>query len=166
MAGAENTLQTISVIRAAQSDSKDVWEWRNDEFSRRMSITTDPIAWETHRVWFENSLADPNRYLFIACIDNERAGAGVEKAGICRFDLDPEKKIAEVSINLNPRYRNKRLSAQILSAAIETFAQTHKVDLLATIRTTNTGSIKCFTQCGFKLASEDCDYALFKKPQS
>ncbi len=60
----QDTCQRISVLRATENDSKDIWEWRNDELTKQMSITNDSVSWETHSSWYEKSLVNPNRYLY------------------------------------------------------------------------------------------------------
>jgi RimJ/RimL family protein N-acetyltransferase len=153
----QDTSQRITVLRATENDSKDIWEWRNDELTKQMSITTDSVSWETHSSWYEKSLVNPNRYLYLGFLN------GNEKIGMCRFDVEVNTNIAEVSINLNPKYRSKKLSSLLLSQAIAKFCEERNTDLAATIRKTNIGSIKCFTKCGFTFEREDNDYNYYKK---
>ena len=61
-----------------------------------MSITTDEVSWEAHSNWYNNSLKNTSRYLYVGIIDT------INKVGMCRFDIDENKNTAEVSINLNP----------------------------------------------------------------
>ena len=153
----QDTCQRISVLRATESDSKDIWEWRNDELTKQMSITTDSVSWETHSSWYEKSLVNQNRYLYLGFLNNDI------KIGMCRFDVDVNTNIAEVSINLNPQYRNKKLSSQLLSQAIAKFCEERNTDLAATIKKTNIGSIKCFVKSGFTFEREDNDYNYYKQ---
>ena len=139
----QDTRKRITVLRATDNDLKDIWEWRNDELTKKMSITTDDVSWETHSSWYEKSLVNPNRYLYLGFLN------GNEKIGICRFDVDVITNIAEVSINLNPKYRSKKLSSRLLSQAIANFSKEQNTELAATINKSNIGSIKCFTKCGF-----------------
>ena len=148
----QDTCQRITVLRATENDSKDIWEWRNDELTKQMSITTDSVSWETHSSWYEKSLVNPNRYLYLGVLNDN------EKIGMCRFDVEVNTNIAEVSINLNPQHRNKKLSSQLLSQAIAKFCEERNTDLSATIKKTNVGSIKCFTKSGFTFEREDNDY--------
>jgi RimJ/RimL family protein N-acetyltransferase len=154
---ASYSYQSIRVLRATENDSKDLWEWRNDELTKQMSRTTDSVSWETHSSWYEKSLVNPNRYLYVGFLNDN------EKIGTCRFDLEVNSIEAEVSINLNPQHRGKKLSSQLLSQAIAKFCEERNTDLTATIKKTNIGNIKCFTKCGFKLEREDNDYKYYKK---
>jgi RimJ/RimL family protein N-acetyltransferase len=154
--GAWDARHPVSVRLAASDDSRDIWEWRNDEATKQMSATLSGVDWEAHSAWYEQSLVNEKRFLYIGCID------AIEKIGMCRFDMDPRRRIAEVSINLNPRYRRKALSSPLLSAAIVDFLGRCNVDLIARIKKVNVGSIKCFTKSGFKFEREDVEYNYYK----
>jgi RimJ/RimL family protein N-acetyltransferase len=157
MTHTQDTCQLITVLRATDNDSKDIWEWRNDELTKQMSITTDSVSWETHSIWYQKSLVNPNRYLYIGFLNDS------EKIGMCRFDLDSNTNIAEVSININPQHRIKKLSSQLLSQTISKYFEEKNTTLSAKIKKTNIGSIKCFKKCGFTFEREDSDYNYYKK---
>jgi RimJ/RimL family protein N-acetyltransferase len=153
----KETYQNITILRATENDSKDIWEWRNDELTKKMSVLTDSIHWETHSAWYKKTLANPNCYLYIGYVNNE-------KIGMCRFDIDPKNNISEVSININPTHRGKKLSSPLLSKTITTFLrQHHAVDLIATIKKINIGSIQCFTKSGFIFEREEGEYNYYKR---
>jgi UDP-MurNAc hydroxylase len=154
---AQETCQLITILQATENDSKDIWEWRNDELTKQMFITTDSVNWETHSGWYEKSLVDPNRYLYLGLTNDN------EKIGVCRFDVEAHTNVAEVSINLNPQHRSKKLSSHLLSQAITKFSAERNIDLVATIKKSNIESIKCFTKSGFKFEREDSDYKYYKK---
>jgi len=119
-------------------------------------ITPGPVAWETHAAWFEQTLASSSRWLYVGEIE-------ALKVGICRIDLVPESGSAEVSLNLNPAARGRGLAAPFLGAVLDRFQQEVPlaVDLVAVIKRHNLPSVKCFTRCGFVLASEDPDLLRF-----
>lgn len=148
---------TIAVHRATSADSKDIWLWRNDLQTRAMSITADEVNWQSHRIWYENSLKSKNRYLYVGYLNNAE-----DKVGMSRFDVDNKRSLAEVSININPAKRGLNLSHHLLSAAISEFKAERKTDFTATIKKQNTASIKCFKKCGFVLHSEDGEYNYYK----
>jgi len=118
----------LTVSKATENDSADIWKWRNDTHTRQMSITTDEVSWEAHSNWYNNSL----------------------------------KNTAEVSINLNPDFRNKKISPLLLKKAIDVFSKAQNVDLTATIKKDNTASIKCFGSCNFIFDYEDETYNYYK----
>ena len=149
----------ILVRLATSEDSHDVWCWRNDPLTRAMFKNTDEVSRESHDRWFDGSLANPTRLLFIGSLVNE------DKIGICRFDIDDESKIAEVSLNLNPSMRGKNLSRALLSEAISVFRFSSRLPMRATIKKQNIASMKCFTTCGFTLDSEDKEYHYYIRNQ-
>jgi len=153
----QDKCQRITVLRATENDSKDIWEWRNDELTKKMSITTDSVSWETHSSWYQKSLVNQNRYLYIGFLNDS------EKIGMCRLDLDSNTNISEVSINLNPQHRSKKLSSQLLSQTIAKYLEDKNTDLVARIKKTNILKIKCFAKCGFTFEREDSDYNYYKK---
>jgi len=142
-------MDTLLITRATPGDSRDLWLWRNDSTTRKMSIQSEEVSWDSHKFWFENSLRNQDRYFYVGLLAADNA-----KVGICRFDVDPVKNVAEVSINLNPTQRGKGFSQTLLSKAIQAFLSERQMDLVATIKKENTASIKCFTKCGFVLESE------------
>ena len=146
-------MDNLQIKKATLDDSRDVWSWRNDDTTRRMSITTDEISWESHNNWFEKSLLSMDKFLYVGLLESDGT-----KVGICRFDIDSNEDIAEVSMNLNPNKRGQGLSSKFLSEAIRSFFKERQIDLVAAIKKQNVASIKCFTKCGFVFDSEDSAY--------
>ena len=132
------------IIRAASDDdSFDVYLWRNNLVSRAMSVSTDKVSWLDHNNWFNASIANKKKFLYIGT-------AGDLKVGVSRFDVNEMVNKAEVSINLNPRARGRNLSHDFLWTSMRRFFQDFStVQLVATIRQDNVASLKCFTSCGF-----------------
>lgn len=144
----QNRLLTLR--RATEDDSQDIWHWRNDSLTKAMSVNSDDVSWETHHAWYSKALIDTRRMLIVAELSPD------EKVGVCRFDLIDEG--AEVSINLNPTYRNLGLSRQVLEGAIREFRLLHQPTLLAKIKINNVASLKLFTGCGFAINWNDGEY--------
>lgn len=135
----------LQVRRAAEADKRDLWSWRNDPATVSASISSVPVSWPAHEVWFEGILADSERALYVG-----ELGDTGDKVGMCRFDLDEKGTLAEVSINLNPVHRGKKLSPALLVAAIQAFrAEFGGLSLTATIRADNVASIRLFSSAGF-----------------
>lgn len=151
--------EDITVLRATSDDSLDIWKWRNDKLARQMSITSGSIGWEEHNAWYKKSLVSATRFLYVGFLNENQS----EKIGVCRFDIDLNRNVAEVSVNLNPRFRNKKLSSRLLSQAIAKFFEDQNIDLIARIKKINFDSIKCFTRSGFTFEREDGDYAYYRK---
>lgn len=140
----------IEVRSVVQADSEGLWNWRNDLETLSNSLSSDRVNWEDHCVWFEKSLNDNNRHIFIG----EAAGSE-GPIGMVRFDLGDGGKTSEVSINLNPAWRGRGYSVPLLSKAIQIYADIHHCVLTAQIKPANIPSIKCFERCGFNVIERD-----------
>lgn len=135
-------MSTIKIRRASLDDSRDIFDWRNDDDSRFYSTQTEVITWQNHCVWYENCLVNSNTYVLVGnFVDGN-------KIGVVRFNLS--STFALVSININPLFRGKNLSIPLLSLSIKYFWTLHNLSLRAKIKPNNIASIKCFTGCGFK----------------
>lgn len=134
------------------SDSKLIWEWRNDPITREMSRTTNEISWDSHKLWYEKR-------------SNKDGLLMAELGGVpmCMVRLDTledtgieqEHERAEISINLSPDYRGKGLSSKILKEALLYAKGQHIKNIIAEIKTVNTASIKLFEKHGFVLQQEE-----------
>jgi RimJ/RimL family protein N-acetyltransferase len=136
-------VESISVREAVLEDSESLFAWRNDPQTRAASLNTGQVEWDDHVQWFSNALSSPKRIILIAIDDLGK------RIGMCRFDIEAET--VEVSINLNPESRGKRLASPILHHSIEALIQSKPgtQKLIARIRPDNPGSIRIFELNGF-----------------
>ena len=146
-----------NIRKATEDDSKDIFDWRNDELTRRLSQITDLVEWDGHSVWFNESLSNTKRLLLI-CEDEITD----EKVSIVRFDI--EDKRALISINLSPKMRGKRKAKGCLRDAISFFQKYFSgvrfID--AKIKPTNIPSQKSFIGVGFVMVKEDADFLYYE----
>ncbi len=141
----------ITICPAELVHSKLIWEWRNDQKTRLMSRQIDLIPWEQHCDWFENSLVNPSRYLYIIKIDSN-------PFGVARFDLiSSANNSFEISINLAPSYRGKGLGSLLLNHVLIRFNKDLPKDklILAEIKRENNKSNLLFSKYGFNLTHQD-----------
>lgn len=140
-------MSQLTYRKANLSDSRDLFEWRNDQQSREASINSDVVPWEAHEKWLTAKLDSDDSYLLIA----ELASNEASKVGMTRFDIERHKGIAEISINLNPVFRGQGLAEKLLTESIGYFASTGTgIQLInATIRESNEASTKIFIRTGF-----------------
>ena len=141
----------MKIKDADNSDSLDIFEWRNDPISCQMFVSNKKVTLEEHKKWLESSLNNPLRKIYIGILKDE-------KVGICRFDIDSKLTSAEVSINLNPTMRGKNLSYQLLSDSIKTYKKTNQIRLTATIKKENKASLIIFQKCSFSIVDQDGSY--------
>ncbi len=150
----------ISIRLATHLDSENIWHWRNDNITRKMSRSTDLVDWKVHEKWFSSSLLNKKIIILLGTIEDL-----AESIGMIRFDLDENEKSAEISINLNPLYRDKKISKPFLEVAILYFRKIYKIPIIAEIKITNAPSIKSFEDIGFKKISSDHSFSLYRYEQ-
>jgi RimJ/RimL family protein N-acetyltransferase len=129
---------------AEPEDVEDLFIWRNDNITRQASFNTAQISFEEHKKWFEETLADPKRNLFIIC-DKQ-----CNKLGQIRFDK--KEDIAEINITINPNYRNQGAGSLALSKSIIIYNNNFDVkQVIAKVKKDNTASLKAFQKAGFQI---------------
>lgn len=139
-----------NIRRAHQSDSKDIFDWRNDALTRQMSHTTDLVQWDEHNTWFAASLKNQNRLLLICEDENLN-----KKIAVVRFDIKNDRAL--ISINLSPSMRGKGKAKSCLIDAIKHFKTIHKkVKIIdAEVISANIASQRSFSSVGFILTKKD-----------
>src|SRR5207253_2565491 len=104
--------------------------------------TSDIVPWKSHRRWYADAANNPQNVILMAYVN------GIP-AGMVRFD-DVEIASAEISINLNPAMRGKKISRPILAAACEYGFDTLKLSRIdAEVKPENVASMKIFEDVGF-----------------
>jgi RimJ/RimL family protein N-acetyltransferase len=140
----------LTMRRATSLDGPMLLTWRNDPHARAASISTETVSSDTHAAWLADSMRNTRRYLLIA----ELAHAPV---GVVRFDALDVPGTWMVSINLAAGARGRGLAAPVLQAGWDWLEAAVPVEqVTATIRVTNTVSIRAFERAGFRrLGTED-----------
>ena len=137
------------LIRPADlSDLEDIFEWRNDSFSRSMSLNSEVVSLNEHINWYQSSLKNPCKEILIGSIDKL-------KIGVVRFDFDVNTMQSQVSINLNPQFRGGGNGLTLLFKSIEQYEINKHAKLAASIKKENIASLKIFCKCDFYHKSED-----------
>ena len=134
-----------------------IWVWRNDPMTRRMSTNVDVIGWDTHRAWFEKTLADKNILFLFARSNN--VGCGV-----VRFDFLSADR-AEISINLNPKLRDRGIGTNVLRRSCAMMSRNFTGEFVAEIRRENSGSCWVFEKSRFSKFGESEDYVYYRLGQ-
>ena len=133
----------IDIRAADKSGCKDVYAWRSDIVSRTMFFNSNIPTYEEHFHWFNSSLNNTDRKLYIGEI-------GSTKIGVCRFDHDAKSELVEVSINMNPKCRGRGYGKRLLAASISAFQKVNKSEFLSKIKPENLASLKIFKSVGFQ----------------
>jgi RimJ/RimL family protein N-acetyltransferase len=149
----------LEVHRATDADRRELWEWRNDPTTRAASLTSEVVSWDDHNAWFDAIIVDPSRAIYVGEIVGESS-----KVGRCRFDIVSGLGTAVVSINLNPQFRGRGLSKELLRASIDRLGDDFPEvrTLTAQIRQSNSASLKLFESAGFGLTSMKSDIGSYE----
>ncbi len=133
--------------RAKQEDARFLFELRNEKAVREASLTTAPVLWDAHQMWFANCITSPMRFLYVL----EEEGLSV---GQVRFDVTSSTDQAEVSISISERFRGRGYGRQaLLCAHGEFFAECPAIKQIhAQVKHGNQASLKMFEFAGYKLA--------------
>jgi UDP-2,4-diacetamido-2,4,6-trideoxy-beta-L-altropyranose hydrolase len=158
--GAERVAQfitrpTLTVRPATSADSSFVHAGRNAEAVRRVSRSPEPIAWDDHQRWYDAALADPRRALLIGCV-------GSELAGVLRYDLSADGRMAEISLYLAPGCGGQGLGPELLVAAEAWLRQERPgvQTLQAEVLAGNIASVHLFEQAGYAQRSQHFEKGL------
>ena len=136
-------------------DSKEILLWRNDRVSRENFKNQDIVSQKEHQVWLEKKLNSSSSSLIMF-------GRDEIKIGIVRLDI--EQEYIDVSINLNPNERGKKLGKKILKASERYLNESLKEKKLrAEILKRNIPSQKVFERAGYKLESTKSNMLIYIK---
>lgn len=147
----------LIIRKAKQSDSKDVFEWRNDKLTRKMSHSSEVITWQKHCKWFNSSLRNKKRLIFM-CVDRDLQ----KNIAVVRFDIQHPRAL--LSINIAPSMRGKGKAKLCLNSAIQVFKTLHtKIKFIdAEVQSVNIASKRAFTSAGFTLVGERAEVLLYE----
>jgi RimJ/RimL family protein N-acetyltransferase len=149
--------QKIKIRFAICDDSKSIFDWRNNKHSKAMFFEGESPTFKEHSRWFDNSLLNDNRNLYIGEINGK-------KIGVCRIDLNEAGLFSEVSINMNPEMRGRGLGRSFLSKCVEDYLAINKYDLVAKIKPKNRASLEIFRSVGFELMSRNEEVFVLQRP--
>ena len=144
----------IIIKHASLRDVDDIHAWRNDKLSRKFSINTKPISKNTHVKWFKKCLKNKRNQYFI-CYQNKN------KIGFVKYENDKNDNCF-VSINLNPKFRNKGLSSKILISSLKQKELKKQTTVFAKIKKNNIKSLKSFKKANYIKIKEYKNHYLFR----
>jgi len=140
----------IKIRAATSSDCEDIYAWLSDPISLSMFFNGTIPSYEEHKDWFNSSLNNADRKLYIGEMEST-------KIGVCRFDYKKNNGTVEVSINMNPKSRGSGFGKGFLASSIGNYQKTQRNDLLAKVKPKNRASLKIFKSLGFQEISSKVD---------
>lgn len=129
------------------ADRKLLFEWANEEETRRASIAGDRIPWDRHVEWFEERLKAPGCHFFL--------GLDVEDVpvGTVRFDVMGGE--AEISVSVAKPWRGRGFGRALITAGTDRMLSGTRVRTVnAFIKPDTRRSIAAFAAAGFAAAGE------------
>lgn len=137
--------QDIKLIPVTGKDMKILWEWRNYPEVRKNFLNTNPILWEEHELWFNQSIKTPDVKIYIATYKST-------KIGVIRYNVDD--KNVRVSVNLIPEFFGKGFGTILIKKGTKKFLRETKSikPVIAQIKKDNVASQRAFAKAGYKMA--------------
>lgn len=135
----------LSLRPISPADCNMIYEWCNDPKTRRYSLNPELFSLESHTHWYEETLKNPLRKMLLGYW-------GETPVGVVRYDLDPLKKTAVVSIYVRPDQHGLGLGYALLYHGNLWLFHHHPEikNLVAEIHTENHASMELFESLGFK----------------
>lgn len=129
---------------------------------RAASVRSDEFTLEQHMEWWARRYGSPNTLIWIVELDGQPAGY-VRYSRITRGEpiwsggpIAAEDGPAEVSIAIEPRWRNRGVATTALRLTAAAAQRTLGVDaLIALILPSNIASQRAFERVGYQLVGED-----------
>ena len=124
-------------------DSKDIFSWRHDIHTQKMSLQKKIFSIKEHENWFLQQINDKN--ILILILETHKN----DKVGVVRFNTN--NNIALISINISPPMRGKRLAKKCIELSIKYFERIYPSikTVQAQILPINIPSIISFEKAGF-----------------
>ena len=155
-------MEKIRLRAAGQMDAEELFEWRNEEETRKNSFSSEPVQWENHLKWLEKKLSDKNCYFYILT-------DGSKDMGTIRLDVEPQTRQAAVSYNIKSSCRGKGLGGKILSLAEQKLKEQEgeipkRIEFLSeSVKPENKASAKCFLKNGYMVVKQDMTEIVYRK---
>jgi RimJ/RimL family protein N-acetyltransferase len=131
------------VLRSASvADAARLYQWRMDPATRAASLNTAPIEFEGHHSWLVDSLADPDRQIYVA----EHVGVPV---GTVRADRRDD--VWHLSWTVAPEFRGRRFGSRMVRLLVASISG----PIEAVVRSGNVASIRIAEASGLHLDKEE-----------
>ena len=135
--------QKLSLRPAEEGDCELLWQWRNEENTRKWSFNTDHIPYQEHESWFLSKLNSFDSEILIVLDESKR------EIGQVRFDIS-QGKSAGINISIEASKRKKGYGSDALKLACQYASMKFNViRVIAHIKEENKASIGPFTKAGF-----------------
>ena len=139
----------MRVRRATEKDLLDYYGLVNDDLVRLASFSSSAVTLDEHARWFENSLENKNRIMYVL----ERINSGTEFLGQVRFDevsASAFDNTFELDYSIAPSQRGKGLGNKMLLLGLKMLAENFQnPHVIAKVKLDNFASAKALLKAGF-----------------
>lgn len=136
-------MEKIQLRKCSDKDCKYIYKLANDEVYRRNSFNPEFIEYETHKIWFSNSMKNKNRMIYIVSYENKNIGEIIVDIIDC--------KLGEISYVLESNYRGRGIGSKVLELIkriiIDNFFEIKA--LVGKVKEENIPSRKAFLKNGY-----------------
>jgi RimJ/RimL family protein N-acetyltransferase len=132
----------MKLRKATFDDWKILLDWRNDSLTRENSFNQDEVSEQIHKLWFNDSLLNPYREIYI--LEDDTIPVGSIRSDNTSFNQ------YILSWSISPDQRGKGYGTKIL----EIYLQGRTGDFIAEIKPENIASIKMVQKNGFNQLDE------------
>jgi UDP-2,4-diacetamido-2,4,6-trideoxy-beta-L-altropyranose hydrolase len=136
-------IEALKLRLAQAEDTSLFYDWVNESEVRRQSLQGQPISWNTHQLWFQHKLSDPDCYIGVL----EAQGLPV---GQIRFDLKGDEAVIDYSLDILVRGRS--WATHLIRLGMSLLDKIHPTYIRAEVKVGNPASRAVFLRLGF---SED-----------
>jgi RimJ/RimL family protein N-acetyltransferase len=139
--------KNITLREVTDLDRELIWQWANDQETRKTSYSQAHIPWDEHVRWFESVQRQKNHRFYIA------NNGGKQPIGQIRFASDDKETI--VSFSVAPDSRRRGYGKVILvKAAAKLFNETNIEQISAYVKSENMLSLRVFQKAGFRMMED------------
>ena len=134
-------------MRIRLAKKSDIWllyNWVNkiDSIKNKL-ITNKKISKTDHKLWYENSFKNKNRYIWV--IESKDIAIGQ-----LRFDINEYEKLCFIDIYIDKEHRKNNFGKKAINQAIDFIILKYTLDyIIALVLKTNIKSLNFFYSLGF-----------------
>lgn len=130
----------LKLKKCKKNDCALIYKWINDPIARKNSFHTELIPYEVHCNWYNNSLNNKNRLMYIAM---------EEEIPVAQIRIDNEDGIGVISYVVDEKQRGNGYGYKILNLIKEQIKDMNIEIITGLVKKDNIPSRKAFLKCNF-----------------
>ena len=133
---------SLTLRRVREEDCRQIWEWANEPAARAVSLSSEPIPWETHVQWFAARVNAPGHLFYLATNSHDAL------VGQIRYEVTGSEAVVSVSLAKEARGRGYG-AALIVRGSEQCFTDAPVKLIRAFIKPDNATSVRAFERAGY-----------------